>query len=139
MLRGAYNNDNKVQASPNTWKISIETECNPFEKHLHCKQYSKHQVDNFQDKLQFFVVLQVNIFKAEGKAETVKLNYLNEKKNIHLEAKISNNIVHSKKGLSTMSWMMDLNRSHLPWIQDPSMHEQHLKSWNVPIVHLDFQ
>ena len=36
-------------------------------------------------------------------------------------------MVHSKKGLSTMSWTMDRKKSHFVCSQVPSQHEQHLK------------
>ena len=36
-------------------------------------------------------------------------------------------MVHSKKGLSTMSWTMDRKKSHFVCSQVPSQQEQHLK------------
>ena len=35
-------------------------------------------------------------------------------------------MVHSKKGLSTMSWTMDRKKSHFVCSQVPSQQEQHL-------------
>ena len=43
-----------------------------------------------------------------------------------LEAKMRRRMVHSKKGLSTMSWTMERKKSHLVWNQVPSQQEQHL-------------
>ena len=35
-------------------------------------------------------------------------------------------MVHSKKGLSTMSWMTERKKFHLVMSQEPSQQEQHL-------------
>ena len=43
-----------------------------------------------------------------------------------LEAKMRRRMVHSKKGLSTMSWTIERKKSHLVWNQVPSQQEQHL-------------
>ena len=45
----------------------------------------------------------------------------------NLEANMRSRMVHSKKGLSTMSWMMERKKSHFPMNQVPSQHEQHLR------------
>ena len=45
---------------------------------------------------------------------------------INLEAKMRRRMVHSKNGLSTTSWTILRNRSHLPCSQVSSMQEQHL-------------
>ena len=45
-------------------------------------------------------------------------------------------IVHSKKGLSTMSWTIERKKSHLAWNQVPSQHEQHLPKQSVNLKNL---
>ena len=50
---------------------------------------------------------------------------------IDLEANMRRRMVHSKKGLSTMSWTMERKKSHLAWNQVPSQHEQHLPKQSV--------
>ena len=45
----------------------------------------------------------------------------------NLEANIRRRTVHSKKGLSTMSWMTERKRYHFECIQVSSKHEQHLQ------------
>ena len=52
-----------------------------------------------------------------------------------LEAKMRRRMVHSKKGLSTMSWTIERKKSHFAWNQVPSQHEQHLvdnNQWIFP-------
>ena len=46
--------------------------------------------------------------------------------NKYLEAKIRRRMVHSKKGLSTISWMTERKKFHFVMSQEPSQQEQHL-------------
>ena len=68
-----YNDNDEVEASPDASKVSPETKCDPLEKHLDCEEDGKDKVDNLEDEFQLLIVLQVDIFKAEG--QTANMGY----------------------------------------------------------------
>ena len=66
-----YDDNNKIQAGPHTGEVFVETESDPLEEHLNCEEDGKNHVNNLKDELEFFIVLQVDIFKAQRKAEKI--------------------------------------------------------------------
>ena len=64
-----YTNNNKVQTSPGTSEVSPESKGHPFQDHFNCEKDCKDHIDNRQDQHQLFIVLKVDVFKAQGKAE----------------------------------------------------------------------
>lgn len=106
----SYQHYNKIQTGPHTCKVFVQAKSYPFKKHFYCEQNCKHEIDNLQNEFKLLVVLKVDIFKAKWKAVNRNILLLySDKLNFesHLDAKMSNRTVHSKKGLSTMSWTTD--------------------------------
>ena len=60
-----YANNDEVETSPHAGEVSEESEGDPLEEHLDGEENSKHEVNDFQDKLEFLVVLQVDILEAQ--------------------------------------------------------------------------
>ena len=68
-----YNDNDEVKASPDASKVSPEAKGDPLEKHLDGEEDGKDEVDDLQDEFQLLIVLQVDIFKAEG--QTANMGY----------------------------------------------------------------
>ena len=101
----SYQNYNKIQTCPHTRKVFVQPESYPFKKHFYCEQNCEHEIDNLQNEFKLLIVLKVDIFEAEGKAE-MRTTFEHRRTDTliqNLDAKMSNRTVHSKKGLSTMS------------------------------------
>ena len=68
-----YNDNDEVKASPDTSEVSPEAKGDPLEEHLDGEEDGKDEVDNLEDEFQLLIVLQVDIFKAEG--QTANMGY----------------------------------------------------------------
>ena len=68
-----YNDNDEVKASPDTSEVSPEAKCDPLEEHLDGEEDGKDEVDDLEDEFQLLIVLQVDIFKAEG--QTANMGY----------------------------------------------------------------
>ena len=68
-----YNDNDEVKASPDTPKVSPEAKGDPLEEHLDGEEDGKDEVDDLEDEFQLLIVLQVDIFKAEG--QTANMGY----------------------------------------------------------------
>ena len=68
-----YNDNDEVKASPDTSEVSPEAKGDPLEEHLDGEEDGKDEVDDLEDEFQLLIVLQVDIFKAEG--QTANMGY----------------------------------------------------------------
>ena len=64
--------DDEVEASPDAAKVAPESESDPLEKHLDGEEDGEDKVDNLQDEFQLLIVLEVDIFKAEGQTANIE-------------------------------------------------------------------
>ena len=62
---GCYQDNDEVQAGPHAGKIFVQSKGYPLEKHLDSEQDREHQVDYLQNEFQLFIVLEVDVFKAQ--------------------------------------------------------------------------
>ena len=67
-----YNDNDEVEASPDAAKVAPESEGDPLEKHLDGEEDGEDKVDNLQDEFQLLIVLEVDIFKAEGQTANIE-------------------------------------------------------------------
>ena len=67
-----HDHDDEVEASPDAAKVAPESESDPLEKHLDGEEDGEDKVDNLQDEFQLLIVLEVDIFKAEGQTANIE-------------------------------------------------------------------
>ena len=72
LLVRTHDHDDEVEAGPDAAKVAPESESDPLEKHLDGEEDGEDKVDNLQDEFQLLIVLEVDIFKAEGQTANIE-------------------------------------------------------------------
>lgn len=64
----AYTNNHEVEAGPGAREVSPQAKRDPLEQHLDEKEHGENHVNDLEDEHQLFVVLEIDVFKAQREA-----------------------------------------------------------------------